>query len=366
MITYKQGNLLDADVEALVNTVNTVGVMGKGIALMFKDRYPDLFKQYAAACARNELVTGKVLPQATGELSGPRWVVQFPTKAHWRSPSRLEWVEAGLLDLREFLIREKIRSIALPPLGCGNGGLDWSQVREVIQEALADLEGVEIQVFEPTPRYQNVEKRAGVQKLTPARALISGLVRRYEILGADCTLLEIQKLAWFLERSLEKLGPDNPLNLRFQADRYGPYADPLRHLLEALDGSYLHCDKRVADAGPLDVIRFEYTQADKVDLFLRTATKAYLPAFDLTDRVIDGFQSPFGLELLATVDWLLQREGCEPSTASVREQLARWPSGKPAADRKLRIFDERSIGIALERLQTVFYPALEAGISSGG
>ncbi len=365
MITFKQGNLLDADAEALVNTVNTVGVMGKGIALMFKDRYPDLFKQYAAACANKEVVTGKVLPLATGELSGPRWVVQFPTKAHWRNPSRLEWVKDGLADLRRFVVREGIRSIALPPLGCGNGGLDWATVRGVMQEALGDLEGVEVHIFEPTPLYQNVEKRTGVQKLTPARALISGLVRRYEILGADCTLLEVQKLAWFLERSLENLGPDNPLNLRFQADRYGPYADPLRHLLEALDGSYLHCARRIADAGPMDVIRFEYTQADKVDLFLRTVTQDYLPAFDLTDRVIDGFQSPFGLELLATVDWLLHREGCEPSPASVRDHLAHWPGGEAAASRKVRIFDERSIGIALERLQTVFYPALEAGISSG-
>lgn len=156
MITYTQGNLLDAPVEALVNTVNTVGVMGKGIALMFKERFPDNMKAYAFACKHKQLTTGKMFITETGEAMGPRWIVNFPTKQHWRANSRMVWVEDGLQDLRRFLIAEKVQSIAIPPLGAGNGGLDWSDVRIRIESALGDLQGTEILVYPPTEQYQNV------------------------------------------------------------------------------------------------------------------------------------------------------------------------------------------------------------------
>lgn len=246
MITFTQGNLLEARVEALVNTVNTVGVMGKGIALMFKERFAENFRRYAAACKAREVQTGKMFVTPVHELDGPRWIVNFPTKQHWRSPSRLEWVQEGLQDLRRFLLEQHIQSVAIPPLGAGNGGLEWAKVREQITQTLGDLD-IEILVFEPTSQYQNVAKRTGVEKLTPARALIAELVRRYWVLGMECSLLEIQKLAWFLEREIEKRGLTS-LDLRFNAHKYGPYADRLRHLLEGLDGSYLHSDKRISDA----------------------------------------------------------------------------------------------------------------------
>jgi hypothetical protein len=113
----------------------------------------------------------------------------------------------GLQDLRKFLIDNKVKSIAIPPLGAGNGGLDWEVVKPEVERALGDLTDIEITVFEPTKQYQNVAKRTGVEKLTPARALIAELVRRYWVLGMECSLLEIQKLAWFLERSIERLMP---------------------------------------------------------------------------------------------------------------------------------------------------------------
>lgn len=205
MITFTQGNLLETRVEALVNTVNTVGVMGKGIALMFKERFAENFRRYAAACKAREVQTGKMFVTPVHELDGPRWIVNFPTKQHWRSPSRLEWVQEGLQDLRRFLLEQHIQSVAIPPLGAGNGGLEWAKVREQITQTLGDLD-IEILVFEPTSQYQNVAKRTGVEKLTPARALIAELVRRYWVLGMECSLLEIQKLAWFLEREIEKRG----------------------------------------------------------------------------------------------------------------------------------------------------------------
>jgi len=349
MIKFTQGNLLEARAEALVNTVNTVGVMGKGIALMFKERFGENMRLYAAACKAKEVQTGKMFVTEVRELDGPRWIVNFPTKQHWKAPSQMVWVEEGLQDLRRFIVEKQIKSIAIPPLGAGNGGLEWAAVREKIESALGDLPNVEIEVFEPTREYQNVAKRAGVEKLTPARALIAELVRRYWVLGMECSLLEIQKLAWFLERSIERYSPaDNPLNLQFKAHKYGPYANKLDHLLNSLDGSYLHCDKRISDADPLDVIWFDDERKTLVQTYIKTEAKAYEPALEYTAKLIDGFESPFGMELLATVDRLLSKEGVQPTVQAVREGLQRWPEGVGA--RKDRLFDDRAIGIALHRL----------------
>lgn len=351
MIRYTQGNLLDADAEAVVNTVNTVGVMGKGIALMFKEAFPDNFKRYASACKAEEIKVGKVFITERHELMGPKWIVNFPTKQHWRYPTKLAWVVAGLKDLHTFILDKGIKSIALPPLGCGNGGLDWDVVRTEIEAALSDLVDVEIIVFEPTAKYQNVAKRTGLEKLTPARALIAELVRQYWVLGIECSLLEIQKLAWFLERNIERLSVKNPLDLRFEANKYGPYANRLDHLLNALDGSYLHCDKRLADAGPQDIIWFDDARKDYVQTYLKgVEAKPYQPALEHTAELIDGFESPLGMELLATVDWLLFKEGCPATVSDIKHCLAKWPGGAEAGARKLKLFDDRLIHLALERL----------------
>lgn len=350
MITFTQGNLLEARAEALVNTVNTVGVMGKGIALMFKERFDENFRRYAAACRAKEVQTGKMFVTPVHELDGPRWIVNFPTKQHWRTPSRMEWVVEGLQDLRRFLIEQQVKSIAIPPLGAGNGGLEWAEVREQIERALGDLD-IDILVFEPTQQYQNVAKRTGVEKLTPARALIAELVRRYWVLGMECSLLEIQKLAWFLERAIERYNPgDNPLDLQFAAHKYGPYANRLDHLLNNLDGSYLHSEKRISDADPLDVIWFDDERKAFVQTYLKSEAKAYTQALESSAALIDGFESPFGMELLATVDWLLAREGVAPNVPALREGLRHWRGGLDAAARKDRLFDDRALGIALERL----------------
>jgi len=351
MIRYKQGNLLEAEVEAVVNTVNTVGVMGKGIALMFKEAFPENFKRYAAACKAKEVRVGHMFVTERHELMGPRWIVNFPTKQHWRHPTKLEWIVDGLKDLHSVIREKAIKSIAVPPLGCGHGGLEWSVVRPAIAEALGDLDDVDIIVYEPTFKYQNVAKRTGVKELTPARALLAELVRRYWVLGIECSLLEIQKLAWFLERNIERLSPDNPLNLRFTANKFGPYANRLDHLLNALDGSYLHCEKRLADAGPMDIIWFDEDRKDYVQTYLKgQEAKPYLAALEATADLIDGFESPLGMELLASVDWLLFKEGCEPSASSIKGCLGKWPGGARAGERKLKLFDERLIGLALERL----------------
>lgn len=353
MIRFTQGNLLEAPVEAVVNTVNTVGVMGKGIALMFKERFPENCTAYEAACKAGELEVGRMFVTAGVELDGPRWIVNFPTKKHWRHPTKLEWIHSGLDALKQEIRDRGIRSIAIPPLGCGNGGLDWRVVRPLIEAAFRDVAGVEVVVYEPTTKYQNVAKKQGVEKLTPARAMIAEAVRRYWVLGIECTLLETQKLAWFLERAIERAGLENPLNLRFEANRYGPFAIRLTHLLNGLDGSYLHCDRRMADADPFDTIWFEESKRERLELYLRSEeARAWLPVLDATDALIDGFQSPLGMEVLATADWLHAREGTPLTLDGMRHGLSQWSAGAAAAERKQRLFSDRILSLAIERLQS--------------
>ena len=352
MLSFTQGNLLAANTEALVNTVNTVGIMGKGIALMFKEHFPENFKIYEAACKRGEVRVGHMLVTERRDMYGlPRWIINFPTKQHWRSPSQIEWIEDGLNDLVWVIRENKIKSVAIPPLGSGNGGLMWRDVRPKIETALSALPDVEIVVYEPTDMYQNVAKRIGVEKLTPARALIAELIRRYWVLGIECTILEIQKLGYFLERTIEEFQLENPLDLRFSANKFGPYSRRLNHLLDSLDGSYLRCAKRLADASALDVIQFDEKKRDRVAAYLNSGdAKLFVPALDATEELIDGFQSPLGMELLATVDWLLQRKGTQPNVAAIKDALKTWPGGQESAERKLKLFDDRMLGLALDRL----------------
>ena len=161
-------------------------------------------------------------------------------------------------------------------------------------------------------------------------------------------MLEIQKLAYFLERSIEKLELENPLGLRFQADKYGPYAPRLTHLLNGLDGNYLHCGKRIGDAGPFDVIWFEDAKRDKIAAYLGSGdAKAFLPALEATAKLIDGFESPLGMELLATIDWLIQNDGVAADRESIKTALKTWTGGETSAARKLKLFEDNKMTRAI-------------------
>jgi O-acetyl-ADP-ribose deacetylase (regulator of RNase III) len=359
MIRFIQGDLLQADTEALVNTVNTVGVMGKGIALMFKEAFPENYRLYAEACKQGQVRIGEMFVTENNDLFGPKWIINFPTKQHWRNPSKIGWIRDGLHNLTRVVQERSIKSLALPPLGCGNGGLSWPEVRKLIESMLEPLTETEVMVYEPAGKYMGLPKRSGVEELTPARALVTEAVRRYWVLGFPCSNLEVHKLAWFLQRSIQMKGLDNPLNLRFTADRYGPYADNLRHLLDRLDGSYLKAEKRLSDAGPMDIIWFDGKYREKMNTYLESGKFAYYePVLELVTCLIDGFQSAFGLELLATIDWLLVKEHTEARPEKIREALQHWPGGRSAGERKLRIFNERHIELGLARVLEVFKPVL--------
>lgn len=349
MITYTEGNLLNSNADALVNTVNTVGVMGKGIALMFKEKFPENMKSYKKACSQKEVKVGKMF--VTEQINKhPRWIINFPTKMHWKNPSKMEWIISGLQDLRQIIIANNIKSIAIPPLGSGNGGLVWQDVRKHIELILGNLENVDIQLYEPTQEYQNITTKSMPNKLTPARALLAELTRNYLILGMDCTIIEVQKLAWFLERVIKLHGLQSPLKLNFAVGHYGPYSENLRHLMNNLQG-FLVSDKAINDSKPFDSIWFNNQHKDTLITYLDDKEfEPYKAALEDTIKLIDGFESPFGMELLATIDWLIEEEQCPPNASDIIKKLTTWKSAW-ASQRKLNMFKEEHINIALAQLQ---------------
>ncbi len=303
MLTLKKGNVLGADVEALVNTVNCVGVMGRGIALQFKDAFPANFTAYEAACKRGDVVPGRMFIFDTGALTNPRYIVNFPTKRHWRGKSRIEDIDAGLANLVAEVTRREIKSIAIPPLGTGLGGLSWSDVRPRIIKAAEQLPDVDVQVFEPLPAKEKVTHRAGkAPTMTPGRATLVELIHRYQrgLLDPFVTLLEVHKLMYFMQEAGE------PLRLKYVKAPYGPYAENLTHVLRAVEGYFVsgYADGGDAPTKQLDLVPGAIDDASKV-LDGNAETRARCAR---VSGLVSGFESPFGLELLATVHWVAKQE----------------------------------------------------------
>jgi O-acetyl-ADP-ribose deacetylase (regulator of RNase III) len=313
MIEFIRGDILKADVEAIVNTVNCVGVMGRGIALQMKNAFPENFRTYEAACRREELEPGRMHVFETGQLTNPRYIINFPTKRHWRGKSRLSDIESGLQALISEVKRLGIRSIAIPPLGCGLGGLDWQDVRPRIEAALRELPDVFAQVFEPAgaPEAAQMAKPAKVPSMTPGRAALIGLMHRYlgGLMDPFVTLLEVHKLAYFMEAAGE------PLNLSYVKGRYGPYAEKLRHVLRHIEGHFI---SGYADGADRPDVRLELVPGAVTDAtrFLEThpATRG---RFDRVGELVEGFETPFGLELLSSVHWVATREGATNTDETV-------------------------------------------------
>lgn len=339
MLRYVRGDILEAEAEALVNTVNCVGVMGRGIALRFKEAFPDNFKAYAAACRRGEVQPGRLFVFDTGRLTAPRYIINFPTKRHWRGKSRIEDIEAGLAALVEEIRSRNIRSIAIPPLGSGLGGLDWTEVRRRIERALAELREVEVTVFEP--RYGVADSRANrstpVPRMTAGRAALVALVNRYlaALLDPTITLLEIHKLMYFLQAAGE------PLRLRYVKAPYGPYAENLRHVLRTIEG---HLIAGYADGGdiPDKPLRLVPGAVRDAETFL-ASHQATLERFERVVRLVEGFETPLGLELLATVHWVVVKEGAR-ELKDIAERVQAWNQRK-------RQFTPAQIELAAQRLR---------------
>lgn len=340
MIKVTRGNILQASTEAIVNTVNTVGVMGKGIALQFRESFAENYALYREAVERKEVVIGKMFVTETNRLTNPKYIINFPTKAHWKEKSKYEYVESGLDDLIEVMRERQIKSIAIPPLGCGNGGLRWEKVKKLLVDRLAELGDVEIQLFEPSAEISYVKTPKPVVALTQPRAMVLELIKQYGILGYEVTILEIQKLAYFLQRFGE------PLNLQYKADAYGPYAHNLTHLLKYLEGAFIVSKKKIADAKPFDKIQLDPDRFLEVTGYIEeNCTEAQRRRLANVSDLIQGFESPFGLELLATVDWVLDRQ--LPTQTNLDEAVRVVHEWSP---RKRSLMKPEHIRIAMERL----------------
>ncbi len=150
MIELISGDILQANVEALVNPVNTVGVMGKGLALQFKETFPEMFREYRRACNRGDVIVGRMYVYNRGSALEPRYIINFPTKQHWMQRSRMEYIRNGLDALAREVEFLGVRSIAIPPLGCGNGGLYWKHVQPMIEEAMGKVPDVRVLLYAPT------------------------------------------------------------------------------------------------------------------------------------------------------------------------------------------------------------------------
>jgi O-acetyl-ADP-ribose deacetylase (regulator of RNase III) len=165
VIKLVQGDLLEQhDVDALVNAVNCVGVMGKGIALKFKSAWPENFTRYAAACKTGRVRPGRMLVFDAGARQRPRYLINFPTKEHWRQAAKLEFIRDGLGDLLAQVRRRQIRSLAIPALGCGNGALAWHDVRPLIEDTFRSLADVEVRLFEPNEVDAKIAARAALRR----------------------------------------------------------------------------------------------------------------------------------------------------------------------------------------------------------
>lgn len=299
MIKEIRGNLLDANVEALVNTVNTVGVMGRGIALQFKQAFPDNFRAYEAACKRGEVKLGHMFVfkrDTLGTFQNPRYIINFPTKRHWRGKSRMQDIEAGLRDLVRVIKEEQIRSIAVPPLGCGNGKLPWKDVRKRIIETFEVFPEVAARVYAPGQVPAPEEMKIGTERpnMTPGRAALLVLMNRYALPGYRLTLLEIQKLAYFLQLAGE------PLKLEFHKQKYGPYTETLHHVLQRMEGHFISGYGDRSRHVSIALVRAAVKQAEE---FLKDSTESQ-ERFARVSRLIDGFETPYGMELLASVHWV--------------------------------------------------------------
>ncbi|WP_230205119.1 type II toxin-antitoxin system antitoxin DNA ADP-ribosyl glycohydrolase DarG [Parafrankia elaeagni] len=333
-MTEVEGNLLAADVDALVNTVNTVGVMGKGIALQFKRAFPENYDSYSAACSHGEVQLGRMFVSKLDSLSSPYYIINFPTKSHWKSKSRITSITEGLTDLVRVIRELNISSIAVPPLGCGNGGLAWSEVRPIIVDSLSTLSDVDVRLYRPAgaPDSASMPVRTPRPRMTRIRAAILLAFERYIVVSmasglsieARISLIEAHKIAYLLQES------GWPVGMKFARGHYGPYSEALNQLISSLEGHFI---KGFGDgsSGSKAVLTLD-PQAVREAHDLLDGDRDYWLAIEELQRTIAGYEFPWGLELLATVHYTSAH--CNAANAGdVVSAVRSWST------RKSEIFD---------------------------
>jgi O-acetyl-ADP-ribose deacetylase (regulator of RNase III) len=345
MITYIKGDILDSIAPALVNTVNTVGVMGKGIALQFKKAFPNNFHAYSQACKTGDIAIGKLfLSKDSNLVTGEKLIINFPTKTDWRKASEYSYIEAGLKDLIRIISENNIKTIALPPLGAGNGGLEWERVKKIIEKTLSSLIDVEILVYEPTNQIKEHLKKERV-KLTDARALLLAVLYDLVKNGEYVSEFSSEKVCYFMQR----FGAEQYFKLKFEPNFYGPYSGKVRYILNALNGSYImgYSDMNKRPFDPLLLIGDGY---DVVTDYINN-NSILKEIVEKTTDFLTGFYSDFALELLSSVDYI----ACHEVTFDkqiIRNKLNKW------SDRKSSLvsnsaYNSAYIDISLKQIQKI-------------
>jgi O-acetyl-ADP-ribose deacetylase (regulator of RNase III) len=338
MLELTKGDILRSNAEALVNTVNCAGVMGRGIALQFRKAFPENFKAYKSLCDKKRLHPGMMAVYDLNRLQNPRYVINFPTKRHWKGKSNPEDIESGLEALVKEITDRKIGSVAIPPLGCGLGGLNWHQVKPMIKRAFAALPDVHVFLYEPAgaPAPAEMVRDKKTPNMTVGRAALLALMNRYlgALMDPFVSLLEIHKLMYFMQEAGEIL------KLNYSKAIYGPYAENLRHVLNLIEGYYISGFADAEDR-PDTQITLMPEAFRRAEHYLRDHD-ATRKRFDRVANLINGYETPFGMELLSTVHWVAAREGAKTANEAIDKTYA-WN------DRK-RVFQEEHIRIAWDTL----------------
>ncbi|MFP4532399.1 MAG: macro domain-containing protein [Desulfobacterales bacterium] len=340
MIEFHKGDILKTKTDALVNTVNCVGVMGRGIALQFKKAYPEMFTCYKKVCEKNELWPDKVLTYNLDSFFPPHYIINVPTKRHWRGKSRIEDIEAGLKALVDEVQRLKIDSIAIPPLGAGLGGLDWDTVKALIVKYFSEIPGVRTVIFEPrgAPEAKEMVKQPKAPNMTEGRAALLCLMQRYlaALMDPSVTLLEIHKLMYFMQEA------GQPLKLNYSKGIYGPYATNLRHVMTHIEGHFIDGYGDAADK-PDKEIEPRPQAMEAAEDFLKTNQDSH-SRLNRVSQLIEGFETPFGMELLSTVHWVVTKEGAVNYDQAAKKTYE-W------GDRK-KMFKEKHLRVAYDILNS--------------
>lgn len=315
MFIFKSGNLFDEinNVEAIINTVNCVGVMGKGIALEFKKRYPINLINYEKSCKNKELKPGKMLTVINDSNISPKYIINFPTKLHWKNPSKIEYIAQGLDALKLEIKKYSLKSIAMPALGCGNGGLDWNQVKPIIINKLSDLPDVKFYIYEPNVNKISSETKI---KITKPRALLLLLIDHYNnsAFKQQVTYEEVNRLA-FLAQSLGA-----KLNLNFKETRLGPYDTNLNKLLLALSkNEYIQIEKTSKNINyiQVNIKKFKQKKSTLKDIEIKKLYK------NITE-LLSGFESEDRIKILTLAVWLYESEDINRSEDQLFSSLLRW------------------------------------------
>ena len=339
MIRYKTGDIFKENAEAIVNTVNCVGVMGRGIALQFKKFFPENFKAYVAACKHKDIQLGKMFIYETGQLTNPRFIINFPTKNHWRQKSHLTDIEQGLLALVKEIRDRNITSIAIPPLGSGLGGLNWADVRPRIENALKKIDNIDVIIFEPKNEIMQSTKLNNILNMTTGRAALVSLIDRYlsGLMDPFVTLLELHKLMYFMQEAGE------PLRLQYKKAFYGPYAENLRHVLNTIEGHLISGYSDGEDNPAKKIELLPGALQESVDFLNTQAAADTLKNLEKVTDLVDGFETPFGLELLSTVHWVAKKENSN-TINKIIEKVYAW-------NNKKKRFTAKQIEVAYEVLK---------------